>query len=738
MKNRKKDTFKFVLFLLAALGLMALGHHFDLQSKLTPEKIRQSIENTGAWGPFMFLAVYCVTAAIPFPATLLSTVSGAVWGEYLGTLYTVISATAACCIPFALSRLLGRGLVGKIIRKNRTAGRCDRFASKNGFVAVLVMRLIPLFPWDVVNYVTGLCGIKFRDYVLASLIGTIPASFTYNLIGSSLGEPVNKMKITLIIVLVLFIAFTMILAKRKKTLVFEKTGDAGRPIMNAYERPDVSPMDKFNAALVDNVHPAGWTNPTPTGRYNLVVIGAGTAGLVCAAGAAGLGAKVALIERNLLGGDCLNVGCVPSKALIRSADVVATVRDAERYGVNVTGGCEVDFAAVMERLRRLRSQISSHDSARRFQELGVDVFFGEAKFTGPDAVDVGGQELKFSKAVIATGARAVVPPIEGLKEAGFLTNETVFSLTERPRKLLVMGGGPLGCEMAQAFRRLGSEVCIAEMTDHIMSREDSDAAKIVAEAFRKDGIEILAKSEVIQIETAGQEKNIHMKIDGTEKKITVDQILAAAGRAPNVEGLGLEAAGVDYDARKGVKVDDTLRTTNKNIFAAGDSCLLHKFTHTADASARLVLRNALFGGRQKWSRQTLCWCTYTSPAVAHTGLYEHEAKQRGLEVDTFIWPFDEVDRAVTDGQENGMIKVHVKKGTNKILGATIVAETAGDMISEITLAMVNNIGLGRISSVIHPYPTQVEAIHHIADAYNRTRLSPAVKKLFSKWLAMRR
>ncbi|HBG27931.1 MAG: mercuric reductase [Planctomycetes bacterium GWF2_41_51] len=496
----------------------------------------------------------------------------------------------------------------------------------------------------------------------------------------------------------------------------------------------VEPMDSFNRKLVENVHPADWTNPKPADKYNLVVIGAGTAGLVCAAGAAGLGAKVALIERHLLGGDCLNVGCVPSKALLRCAEIIAAARNAGNYGVKIAGDIDADFAAVMERVRRLRSRISSHDSAMRFKNLGVDVFFGEAKFTAADTVEIDGQELKFVKAVIATGARAAIPPIEGLNEAGFLTNETVFSLTQRPKKLMVLGGGPLGCEMAQAFRRLGSEVCIVEMTDHIMSREDGDAAKIVAEAFQRDGIDVLHKSEVVKIEMSGQEKIVHIKIDGDEKKIAVEQILVGAGRVPNVQGLNLEAAGVEYDQRKGVKVDDYLRTTNKNIFAAGDICLKHKFTHTADASARIVLANSLFGSRKKWSKQIICWCTYTSPAVAHTGLYKYEANEMGIEVDTFIQRFNEVDRAVTDGREDGLIKIHVKKGTDKILGATIVAENAGDMISEITLAMVNKIGLGKFANVIHPYPTIAESIRHVADVYNRTRLTPFIKKILVKWL----
>ena len=499
------------------------------------------------------------------------------------------------------------------------------------------------------------------------------------------------------------------------------------------EPVQIEPQDQYNEELIGNVHPGDWVNPRPAGKYNLVVIGAGTAGLVTAAGAAGLGAKVALVERHLMGGDCLNVGCVPSKAILRAAEAAADVRNAEAFGVIVPSGMDVDFAATMERMRRLRSQISKHDSADRFTELGVDVFLGDARFASDDTVEVAEKKLRFAKAVIATGARAAVPPIEGLQEAGYLTNETVFSLTKRPPRLAVFGAGPLGCELAQAFCRLGSKVTIIEKSDHLLPREDRDAAALVSESFEKDGLNVMLNTTVRRIGLAGGEKQLHVTTDGREEVITVDEILLGAGRSPNVEGLNLDAVGVKYDTRTGVQVDDHLRTTNKRIFAAGDSCLRFKFTHTADASARIVLRNALFWGSAKLSALTVPWCTYTDPAIAHVGLYEQEARDRGIEVVTYERRFCEVDRAVTDSQENGLIKVHVRKRTDKIVGATIVARNAGDMISEITLAIVNKIGLGKIADVIHPYPTQAEAIKQIADAYNRTRMTPRIKKIF-KWL----
>ena len=512
----------------------------------------------------------------------------------------------------------------------------------------------------------------------------------------------------------------------------------GSEDMAMNRNPGMLPDDVYNQTLISNVHPADWQNPEPAPRYNLVVIGGGTAGLVTAAGAAGLGAKVALVERHLLGGDCLNVGCVPSKAIIRSSRVWADLRDAGRFGLKNRENTEVDFSAVMERMRHIRARISDHDSAKRFKELGVDVFLGEGRFLGSDTVEVAGKTLRFKKAVIATGTRPVHPAIDGIAEAGFLTNETVFSLTERPRRLAVIGGGPIGCELAQAFRRLGCEVTLFHNASHILNREDSDAAEIIQQSFIRDGIRLVLNCKTRKIERKNGDKVIHIECGEETEAIAVDEILAGAGRAPNVEGLNLEAVGVAYDRREGVKVNDHLQTSNPSIFAAGDICLTYKFTHTADATARIVIQNALFGGRKKLSSLTIPWCTYTDPEIAHVGMYERDAKEKGMEVETYVRPLKDVDRAIADGEEEGFVKVHVRKGTDKILGATIVARHAGEMIGEVTLAIVADLGLKKIGQVIHPYPTQAEAIKQVADAYHRNRLTPFIKGLFTRWLAWRR
>jgi len=502
---------------------------------------------------------------------------------------------------------------------------------------------------------------------------------------------------------------------------------------------NLSPADDHNRELVAHVHPPGWTNPEPASRYNLVVIGAGSAGLVTAAGAAGMGAKVALVEKHLMGGDCLNVGCVPSKAVVRSGHAVADIRRAADLGIHITGETEVDFAAVMRRMRRIRSDIAQHDSARRFSEVyGVDVFFGAARFSSRSSVIVGDHTLRFAKAVIATGARAAVPPIPGLAEAGFLTNDTVFNLTELPRRIAVLGGGPIGCELAQAFVRLGSRVTIVEMMESFLPREDPDAAHILRDALEQDGIDLRLSTRLDRVEASPTVRVLHLSSGGSTSTLTVDQILVAVGRVPNTDGLGLEAAGVTFD-RHGVTVDDHLRTTNRRVYASGDVCMSHKFTHLADATSRAVVQNALFPGpKKKISRLVIPWCTYTDPEVAHVGLSATAAAERGMAVDTYTVPMSEVDRALTDGDDVGLLKVHTQHGGDKILGATLVARHAGEMISEITLAMVNGVGLGSIAGVMHPYPTQAEVIRKAADAFNRTKLTPRTTALLRRWFAFTR
>ncbi len=496
--------------------------------------------------------------------------------------------------------------------------------------------------------------------------------------------------------------------------------------------PAVRPLDEHNQRLLENAHPRAWRNPEPKDRYHLVVIGAGTGGLVTAAIGAALGARVALVERELMGGDCLNVGCVPSKAIIRAARAWKAVHEgADRFGAPQATG-DGDFARVMERMRRIRAEISPVDSAPRYRDMGVDVFLGEGRFVSQDVVEVDGKRLRFRRAVIATGARAAEPSIPGLKEAGYLTNETVFSLTERPEHLVVIGGGPIGCEMAQAFRRLGSLVTVIESGSRILSHDDADAAEVVAGAMRRDGVEFVLGARVERVEGAGGASVVHYTRDGEAGEVTGTHILVGIGRAPNVEGLGLEAAGVRY-GKKGVEVDDRLRTSNSRIYAVGDVASKYQFTHAAGAHAQMVVRNALFFGRGKASDLVMPWCTYTSPELAHVGMTADEARERSAEVDTITVPLQEVDRARLDGEDEGFLRIYLKKGSDKILGATLVADHAGDIITLVTHAMTTSTGLGKLGGTIFPYPTQAEVLRVAANQWSRNRLTPLAKSAFATY-----
>jgi pyruvate/2-oxoglutarate dehydrogenase complex dihydrolipoamide dehydrogenase (E3) component len=513
------------------------------------------------------------------------------------------------------------------------------------------------------------------------------------------------------------------------------TGDQAR----AWVLPD----DDHNRRLVENVHPPGWVNPRPRERYNLVVVGAGTAGLVTAAIAAGLGAKVALIERHLMGGDCLNVGCVPSKGLIAASRAWSSVRRGAAFGIGGTDGVTYDFGEAMARMRRLRARISQNDSTQRFATLGVDVFLGDGRFVGPGVVEVAGARLSFAKAAICTGARPAVPPIPGLTEAGYLTNETIFSLTELPRRLAVIGAGPIGCEMAQAFARFGSRVCLLDRVERILPRDDADAAMIVQARMARDGMVLALGSQVTRVERRGAEKVVSYAINGARQDLTVDEILVAVGRTPNIEGVGLDTVGVAYDKASGVIVNDRLQTTNPRVFAAGDVCSRFQFTHAADAHAQIVIQNALFPhplglGWARAGALVIPWVTYTEPEVAHVGLTEAEARAAGIETETFTCALDEVDRAILDGEEEGFARVRVKKGTDTILGATIVAARAGDLISEVTVAMRNGLGLSAIAGTIHPYPTQAEVLKRVANVWRKSTFTPWKKALLMRWFSRTR
>jgi pyruvate/2-oxoglutarate dehydrogenase complex dihydrolipoamide dehydrogenase (E3) component len=501
--------------------------------------------------------------------------------------------------------------------------------------------------------------------------------------------------------------------------------------------PIVSPDDVHNRRLIQNLHPPDWVNPTPTGTYNLVVVGAGTAGLVSSAGGAALGAKVALIERHLMGGDCTNYGCVPSKAIIRSARAAYAVREASSFGISAKNENQANFSCVMERMRRLRAQISANDSVERFSKLGAEVYLGDAKFVGKNEIEVNGRRLSFSKAIIATGARAAELNLPGFQEVGYFTNETIFSLEVLPKSLLVIGGGPIGCELAQTFRRFGSEVTLLSRGKRLLPRDDADAAEILKRRFEREGIRLIFGAKLLRAERANGTRQMTFDRGRGEERILASEILLAVGRQPNLDGLNTEAAGVKTD-RSGVLVDDRLRTANPDIYAAGDICSSYQFTHAAEAMARIAIQNALFFGRRRLSDLVIPWTTYTDPEIAHVGITEKEAAHRGDQVVTFTKELADTDRAILDGEAEGYVRLYMNRKDGILLGATIVGSHAGESIGEAVLAITQKLKVGDLSGVIHPYPTQAEAIKRAADLQFRSRLKPWMRRLLEKYFRYRR
>ncbi|MBM4261598.1 MAG: FAD-containing oxidoreductase [Deltaproteobacteria bacterium] len=715
------------------------------------------VRSLGAVGPAVWTLAYIVCTVLFIPGSALTLGAGGLFGLKTGFLVVLVGANIGALCAFLLSRTLLRQKVAGWAERNPKFKSLDRAIGGQGFKMVFLSRLSPAFPFSLLNYLLGLTAVRTGAYVLANLLGMLPGIFLFVYIGvtardaiagqtdASAGFYQQILKyVGLLATVAVVVVVTRVARKAMREAEMQQEGSvvAGKPLLNTnYQPASYKEMtiagDQHDKVLVENCHPLSWVNPTPAKKYNMVVIGGGTAGLVSAAGSAGLGAKVALIERNLLGGDCLNVGCVPSKGVIRAARAAHDARNGAEFGIKLAGEPSIGFAAAMERMRRLRAGISEHDSAERFRKLGVDVFIGNGKFIDGNTIEVDGKPLKFDRAVIATGARASEPPIAGLRETGFYTNETIFTLTELPRRLAVIGAGPIGCELAQSFQRFGSDVTILTDGAEIMPREDRDAAAVVRKQIQADGVKIVTGAKIQSAAAQNGAKVLKLNISDQPAELACDAILVSVGRTPNLEGLNLDAANVRYNMR-GVEVDARMRTSNPRIFAAGDVCSRYQFTHAADAMARIVIANALFMSRRKATDLVMPWCTYTDPEIAHVGYYEKDAMAAGFDVATITQSLSDVDRAILDGEDEGFARVHYDKKTGKILGGTIVAAHAGEMLGELTLAMVAKQSVGVLSSTIHSYPTQAEVLRKIGDAYMRTKLTPTVKKVFNKWLEWRR
>ena len=513
----------------------------------------------------------------------------------------------------------------------------------------------------------------------------------------------------------------------------------------------VTPIDKYNLETLSNVHPSisdGYIMPNPIKKYNLVAIGAGAAGLVSAIGASRLGGKSAIIDEHCFGGDCLNTGCVPSKALLKSAKLLYDLKvknKKNKFGINIDTNLinkSIDFGQIMERMRKVRATISHHDAVSRFQNdpYNIDCYLGRAKFVNSNCIKVNDKLIYFDKCVICTGAISNVPPINGINNINYLTSHSIWNLQNLPLSLGIIGCGPIGCEMAQSFALFGSNVIMIDLMPRILNKEDNDAADIVYKSMIDCGVKFVLGNRVIKVfnkKTLNGKKNICVVLSNG-KEYEFEHLMIATGRKPNVENMDLEKANIKYDTVNGIIINDFCETSSSNIYAAGDCCNKFQFTHMVDSMAKIVVPNALFYGKKRVSSLIIPWCTYTFPQIAHVGLYEKDLKQRNIKYQTFISKLENNGRAICDGTDidNGFVKIFIQENNDKILGATIVSENAGDQISEITVSMQGNIGLTSINKTIHPYPTISESIKYISDGYIGQK-NEKLKPLFSSILSDR-
>ncbi len=702
------------LILLAVIAiLITIFFVFDLQQYLSLENFqaqRTEIVNFYEAHPWqtilIFFAIYVVVTGLSLPgATILTLAAGAIFGVFDGTIIVSFASTIGATLAFLVSRYLFKDFVQE--RFKSQLGSINRGVEKDGAFYLFALRLVPAFPFFVINLVMALTPIKTWTFYWVSQIGMFAGTIVYVNAGTQIGQLESLGGILSPALLLSFVLLGIFPFIAKKVLDYSKA----QKVMRGYKKPK-----HFDT--------------------NLVVIGAGSAGLVSAYIAAAVKAKVTLIEKHKMGGDCLNTGCVPSKAILRSAKMLSYIKRAKEYGFkNAT--VEFDFAEVMDRVHRVIKQVEPHDSVERYTKLGVDCIQGEAMITSPYSVRVNGQEITTRNIIIASGGRPFVPPLPGLEDVGYYTSDTIWTLRTLPKRLVVLGGGPIGCELAQAFARLGANVTQVQRASHIMVREDADVIDVVQAQFAKEGIQLLRSHKALRIEG---EKRLICEHDGEEVVVPFDEILVAVGRAANTKGFGLEELGVALSPRGTIEVDEHLRTNIPTIYACGDVAGPYQFTHTAAHQAWYASVNALFGSFKKFKADysVIPWTTFTDPEVARVGLNEQEAKRQGIDYEVTQYGIDDLDRAIADQEAQGFVKVLTQPGKDKILGVTIVGHHAGDLIAEYIQAMKWGIGLNKILGTIHIYPTLAEANKYAAGEWKRAHAPVKVLEWVERFQAWRR
>jgi len=705
------------LILIATIVVLIVAFFvFDLQRFLTLEYLKdrqQAFADFYAANRLLTIAIYfilyVVVTALSLPgAAVMTLAGGGLLGFWTAMVTVSFASTLGATLAFLASRFLLRDWVqGKFGDKLKAI---NEGVEREGSFYLFTLRLVPLFPFFVINLVMGLTPMRAGAYYLVSQIGMLPGTAVYVNAGTQLGQIESAAGILSPGILISFVLLGIFPLIAKRIIDIVKS----RKAFDGWEKPE-----KFD--------------------YNLVAIGAGSGGLVSAYIAAAVKAKVALIEKDKMGGDCLNTGCVPSKALIRSAKMISYAKRAKEFGLQ-SGHVEYDFGEVMERVQRVIKKVEPHDSIERYTALGVNCFTGEAKITSPWTVEVNGETLTTRNIIIATGARPLVPPITGIEKVDYLTSDNLWQLRQNPGRLVVLGGGPIGSEITQAMARLGAQVTQVEMMSRIMSREDPEVSEYVQKQFEADGVQVLTGHMAKEVVVEGEEKSLLCEANKETVKIPFDQILVAIGRRPNVTGFGLEELGVEISARGTVAVDPLLRTNFPNIFAVGDVAGPYQFTHTASHMAWYAAVNALFGTFKsfKVDYSVIPWATFTDPEVARVGLSEDEAKAQKIAYEVTHYGIDDLDRAIADSEDHGWVKVLTKPGSDKLLGVTIVGSHAGDLLAEYVLAMKHGLGLNKILGTIHTYPTMSEANKAAAGVWKKAHAPEKLLEWVKKFHTWRR